>query len=71
MARKRRHQARAERRGSVRRQLDLIRRLTELEEWVRANRRELELQFQRMAQMQADIERLKHVQVTLPSRRSR
>jgi uncharacterized small protein (DUF1192 family) len=38
---------------------DVLSRLTEVEEMARANRRELELQFQRMAAMQGEIDRLK------------
>jgi hypothetical protein len=38
---------------------DLQRRVTEVEELARANRRELELQFRRMADMQAEIDMLR------------
>jgi hypothetical protein len=38
---------------------ELLRRLTDVEEMARANRRELELQFQRMAQMQVELDKLK------------
>lgn len=48
-----------DRRGGFRRDEDVARRLTDLEETVRANRRELELQFRRMAHMQAEIDKLK------------
>jgi hypothetical protein len=37
---------------------DLARRLMEVEEMARANRRELELQFRRIADMQVEIDRL-------------
>ena len=50
----------AERRSDLRRTEDLIRRLVEVEELARANRRELELQFRRMADMQAEIDTLKN-----------
>lgn len=49
---------RGDRRLSARRVEDLERRLTDAENLTRANRRELDLQFQRMAQMQADIDAL-------------
>jgi hypothetical protein len=48
-----------DRRGPViRRADDLDRRLTELEDLARANRRELELQFRRIAQIQVDLDSL-------------
>ena len=50
---------RGERRDTPRRKEDVLRRLCEVEEMARANRRELELQFRRIADMQADIDRLK------------
>jgi hypothetical protein len=49
----------AERRGDLRRTEDLARRITEVEEVCRANRRELDLQFRRMADMQAEVDALK------------
>ena len=48
----------AERRQETRRVADLERRLAETEELARSNRRELDLQFQRIAQMQADLDML-------------
>lgn len=48
----------AERRSGTRLAADLERRLAETEELARANRRELDLQFQRIAQMQADLDML-------------
>jgi len=47
-----------DRRQGSRRAEDLERRLADVEDLARANRRELQLQFQRMAQMQADLDRL-------------
>lgn len=47
-----------DRRIALRREQDLIRRLADVEELARANRRELELQFRRIADMQVDIDRL-------------
>ena len=47
-----------DRRKGSRRAEDLERRLAEVEDIARANRRELHLQFQRMAHMQADLDRL-------------
>lgn len=47
------------RRSSVKPDAELLRRLTDVEEMARANRRELELQFQRMAQMQVELDKLK------------
>ena len=47
----------AERAGS-RGQTDLYARLAKVEEIARSNRRELDLQFQRIAQMQAALDRL-------------
>jgi phage host-nuclease inhibitor protein Gam len=49
----------ADRRPAIRRVADLQRRVTEVEELARANRRELELQFRRMADMQAEIDMLR------------
>jgi hypothetical protein len=46
----------ADRRNGTRRAADLERRLAETEALARANRRELDLQFQRMAQMQAELD---------------
>ena len=48
----------ANRRDGTRRAADLDQRLAATEELARANRRELDLQFQRMAQMQADLDTL-------------
>lgn len=47
-----------DRRTVLRREQDMIRRLAEVEELARANRRELELQFRRIADMQVEIDRL-------------
>jgi hypothetical protein len=47
------------RRATLRRDVDILQRLTELEDLARANRRELDLQFRRMADMQAQIDQLK------------
>ena len=47
-----------ERRAELRRDEDIVRRLSEVEEMARANRRELELQFRRIADMQAEIDQL-------------
>jgi hypothetical protein len=47
-----------DRRAVLRREQDMIRRLAEVEELARANRRELELQFRRIADMQVEIDRL-------------
>jgi len=51
--------ASTDRRRATRREADVLRRLTEVEELARANRRELELQFRRMAAMQVEIDALK------------
>jgi len=56
---KKRVRATAERRADVRRAEDVVRRLTEVGELARANRRELELQFRRIADMQAEIDKLR------------
>jgi hypothetical protein len=49
------------RRATLRRHHDdVLRRLEEVEELARANRRELELQFRRMAEMQVDLDKLKN-----------
>ena len=55
-----------DRRKGSRRAEDLERRLAEVEEVARANRRELHLQFQRMAHMQADLDRLTKSSRSLP-----
>jgi hypothetical protein len=47
-----------DRRTALRREQDLIRRLAEVEELARANRRELDLQFRRIADMQVEIDKL-------------
>jgi hypothetical protein len=47
-----------DRRTALRREQDLIRRLADVEELARANRRELELQFRRIADMQVEIDKL-------------
>ena len=51
--------SRPDRGAAVRRGREVLHRLTEVEALARANRRELELQFQRLAQMQVEIDRLK------------
>jgi hypothetical protein len=51
--------ATGERRIALRRQSDIARRLSEVEEIARSNRRELALQFRRMADMQVEIDKLK------------
>jgi hypothetical protein len=56
---KKRRRVSRERRATLRRDADIQRRLLETEEMARANRRELELQFRRMADMQAEIDKLK------------
>ena len=56
---KKRQALSGERRAELRRAEDIVRRLTEVEELARANRRELELQFRRIADMQAEIDALK------------
>ena len=56
MAKKR---ATDDRRKVPRRESDIRRRLSEVEEITRANRRELELQFRRIAEMQVDLDKLK------------
>ena len=48
-----------DRRTGLRREQDIMRRLADVEELARANRRELELQFRRMATMQVEIDKLK------------
>jgi len=58
MAKKSRRPSEA-RRTALRRAEDISHRLMELEEMGRANRRELELQFRRIADMQVEIDRLK------------
>lgn len=54
-----RKNARASRRSPPPTRTDLLRRLADVEDMARVNRRELELQFQRMAQMQVEIDKLK------------
>jgi hypothetical protein len=56
-----------DRRHGSRRAEDLERRLAEVEDLARANRRELHLQFQRMAHMQADLDRLMKTARSLPT----
>jgi hypothetical protein len=58
MAKKRRRVS-GSTRAELRRADDVQRRLTEVEEMARANRRELELQFRRIADMQMEIDALK------------
>jgi hypothetical protein len=59
MARRAAQSRQADRRTTARRLDDVIIRLSDVEEVARANRRELDLQFRRMAEMQAEIDRLK------------
>jgi hypothetical protein len=47
------------RRVRSRRDADILRRLTEVEDVARTNRRELELQFRRIADMQAELDKRK------------
>lgn len=49
------------RRSPPRSRSDLAKRVAEVAEMARANRRELELQFQRIADMQAELDALKRV----------
>ena len=49
----------SERRSTLRREAVIKRRLADVEEMARANRRELELQFRRMADIQAELDKLK------------
>jgi len=58
MAKKERD-ALADRRNRLRRDADMQQRLSDVEELARANRRELDLQFSRMAEMQVEIDKLK------------
>jgi hypothetical protein len=58
----------ADRRTGSRRAEDLERRLAEVEHLTRANRRELELQFQRMAHMQAELDMLLRLAREAPAR---
>jgi hypothetical protein len=58
----------ADRRMGARRTEDLEQRLVEVENLARANRRELELQFQRMAHMQADLDMLLRIARSVPAR---
>jgi hypothetical protein len=60
----------ADRRTGSRRAEDLERRLAEVEHLARANRRELELQFQRMAHMQAELDMLLRLAREAPARSS-
>jgi hypothetical protein len=57
-----------DRRKGARRTEDLERRLVEVENLARANRRELELQFQRMAHMQADLDMLLRIARSVAAR---
>jgi hypothetical protein len=57
-----------DRRNGFRRAEDLERRLAELEELARANQRELHLQFQRMAHMQAELDSILRPATPLTSR---
>ncbi|HXD17302.1 MAG TPA: hypothetical protein VN654_09810 [Vicinamibacterales bacterium] len=50
--------SRSAERAASRGQTDLYARLAKVEEIARSNRRELDLQFQRIAQMQAALDRL-------------
>ena len=50
--------SRSPERAASRGQSDFHERLSKVEELARSNRRELELQFQRIAQMQAALDRL-------------
>ena len=50
--------SRSPERAASRGPTDLYERLSKVEELARSNRRELELQFQRIAQMQAALDRL-------------
>ena len=47
-----------ERRASLRREADVERRLGDVEDLAKANRRELDLQFRRMADLQAELDKL-------------
>jgi hypothetical protein len=58
----------SDRRNTLRRTADLERRLAEMEEHVRASRRELDLQFQRMAQIQVDLDLLMKLVRGTPAR---
>jgi hypothetical protein len=51
--------AKTVRRPVLRRDADMLRRLRDVEEMARANRRELELQFRRIADIQAELDRLR------------
>jgi hypothetical protein len=57
-----------ERRNGIRREADLAQRLAEVEALALANRHELNLQFQRMAHMQADLDRALRSTHSMPSR---
>jgi len=56
-----------ERRNGIRREADLTQRLAEVEALALANRRELNVQFQRIAQMQADFDRALRSTGSMPS----
>jgi hypothetical protein len=49
----------ADKRNQLRREADIRRRLSAVEDLARANRRELEVQFRRIASMQVEIDALK------------
>ena len=51
--------SRVDRRVALRREADMDRRLRDVEELARANRRELELQFRRMADIQVELDTIK------------
>ena len=59
-----------ERRNGIRREADLTQRLAEVEALALANRRELNVQFQRIAHMQADLDRALRSTGSMPSRSS-
>jgi hypothetical protein len=56
---KKERDALADRRNRLRRDADMQRRLSDVEELARANRRELDLQFSRMAEIQVELDKLK------------
>lgn len=58
MAKKQQRRA-GDRRRATRREEEIMRRVSDVEELARANRRELELQFRRIAEMQVEIDKLK------------
>jgi hypothetical protein len=57
-----------ERRNAIRREADLAQRLAEVEALALADRHELNVQFQRMAHMQADLDRALRSTRSMPSR---